>query len=413
MPARVLFLNRSYWPDVEASGQLLTELCEDLSEEFDVHVLAGQPNQNPDGTAFRRHGTERHHGVTIHRVWHTRFSKASLLGRAVNLFTFLISAAVAAFLVPRPDIVVTETDPFLLTVLGHWLQSIRGSRHVAYIQDLYPDVALALGKIRDGAITRCLAWQLTKALRTADLVVVLNDSVKHRVASRGVPEERLVVQPNWADTAQIRPLRNGNPVPQDASAKPFVVMYAGNHGLCHQLDQILDTAVLLRDRTDIHFAFVGDGVSKPGLVADAASEKLANVSFRPYVPKSELAENLSAADAHLLTLDPRVEHCIAPCKLYGILASGVPTIAVVNEHSVIGTLVRERRVGLVVPPEAPERLAEAVQYLAANRDQAREMGHRGRELAVAEFDRHQATARIADLLHGLVPATEPAHVPAT
>ena len=43
---RVMFINRSYWPDVEATGQLLTELCEDLAEDFDVTVICGQPGRS-------------------------------------------------------------------------------------------------------------------------------------------------------------------------------------------------------------------------------------------------------------------------------------------------------------------------------------------------------------------------------
>src|SRR5205809_801312 len=31
---RILFLNRSYWPEIEATGQLLTELLEDLARQF-------------------------------------------------------------------------------------------------------------------------------------------------------------------------------------------------------------------------------------------------------------------------------------------------------------------------------------------------------------------------------------------
>ena len=401
---RILFLNRSYWPDVEASGQLLTELCEDLAGEFDVHVIAGQPNQNPDGTSFRRQGVEIHHGVTIHRVWHTQFRKAWLVGRALNLLTFLVSAAIAALIVPKPDVIVTESDPFLLSIVGRWLKRFRGTKFVAYLQDLYPDVAIALGKVREGWLTRLVRSQLAAAHRTADRVIVLGEPMKQLLIASGIEKDRLLILPNWADTEQIRPLR-----PAGLNDR-FVVMYSGNHGLSQQLDQILDTAVLLRERDDVEFVFVGDGASKPQLVARAESEKLANVRFRPYVPKSELAESLSSADVHLLTLDPRVEHCLAPCKIYGILASGTPVIAVVNEDSLVGALVREHGVGLVVPPGSSVQLAEAVRRLAENRDLASDMGIRARALAVAEFDRRQATTRFAEMLNQVLATSHPVEV---
>src|SRR5580658_6473347 len=58
----VLVLNRSYWPDAEATGQLLTELCEDLAKEFEITVVAGQVNQNPAGVPYKSWGAECHRG---------------------------------------------------------------------------------------------------------------------------------------------------------------------------------------------------------------------------------------------------------------------------------------------------------------------------------------------------------------
>jgi hypothetical protein len=118
----VLFINRSYWPDAEASGQLLTELCEDLAGPFDVTVLAGQPNQNPDQVVFRRRGWETRNGVHIRRVRHSQFPKRFFLGRLINLVTFLLGASLAALIIRRPDIVVVETDPPLLCLLGAFLR---------------------------------------------------------------------------------------------------------------------------------------------------------------------------------------------------------------------------------------------------------------------------------------------------
>ena len=108
---RLLFVNRSYWPDAEATGQLLTELCEDLSARFDVHVIAGQPNSIVQDATFKKHGWDRRGNVAIHRLWHTRFPKANLLGRAVNYLTFVISATIAALTAPRPDLIVVQSDP--------------------------------------------------------------------------------------------------------------------------------------------------------------------------------------------------------------------------------------------------------------------------------------------------------------
>ena len=112
--ARIVLVNRCYWPDQEATGQLLTDLAEGLANEFDVHVLCGQPN-SPSTQSFLRRGIESHGGVTVHRVGHTRFAKRVPAGRIGNLVSFAWAAR--RYLRKRKltaDVFVAETDPFLL-----------------------------------------------------------------------------------------------------------------------------------------------------------------------------------------------------------------------------------------------------------------------------------------------------------
>ncbi len=115
---RLLFLNRSYWPDVEATGQLLTELCSDLAREHEVTVVAGRPNFVAGGAARGWITRERHAGVAVVRVNNPTFDKCSLLGRVWGLLGYLVLAAWAALWELRPDVVVVETDPPLLGALG-------------------------------------------------------------------------------------------------------------------------------------------------------------------------------------------------------------------------------------------------------------------------------------------------------
>ena len=97
----LLFLNRCYWPDVEATGQLLTELCGDLARRHHVTVIAGQPNfvQVSSQRLIQR---ETHEGVQIVRVRNSRFSKRSFAGRVFGLSGYLLLATWSAFTQRRP-----------------------------------------------------------------------------------------------------------------------------------------------------------------------------------------------------------------------------------------------------------------------------------------------------------------------
>jgi glycosyltransferase involved in cell wall biosynthesis len=396
---RVLFLNRSYWPDAEATGQLLTELCEDLAPTFDVMVVAGQPNQNPSGVKFRRAGWEIRNGVSVRRVWHSRFPKSFLPGRVLNLLSYLAAALVAALFVPRPDLIIVETDPPLLCLIAAFLRRWHRAKLVVYLHDIYPDIAVALGKIPDGRLTRWLRQLMFGTYRRADRVVVLSRDMRDLLIAAGVAAQQVDCIPNWIDTELIVPRQDCNAFRQRHGLDgQFVVMYSGNLGLCQRLEDVLEAARQLLDRTDILFLLVGAGALKSRLETLARDWHLSNVRFLPYQPKGELSESLSAADLHLVPLDPRVSSCLMPSKLYGVLAAGSPLLAVAPEDCELAELTRREGVGLVVPPGKPDALAEAISWSADHREDLQDMGIAARKLAEQQYDRALGTGKFAKLL---------------
>jgi glycosyltransferase involved in cell wall biosynthesis len=401
--SRLLFVNRSYWPCAEATGQLLTELCEDLSDRFDITVIAGQPNQNPENVPFRARGVEEHRGVRIHRVWNSRFPKRSLSGKACNLLTYLAGASLAAFGRIRPDAVIVETDPPLLCLLGALLQRWRRAKLVVYLQDVYPDLAVALGKLPDAFWTRWLRKLFFAVYRRADRVVVLSHEMRRLLIESGVSPERVVVVPNWVDTRRVQPQKDENRLrARYAGENQFVVMYSGNLGLCQRLEDLIEAAALLQDRTDIRFVLVGDGASRRPLEARVAELNLPNVAFFPYQPQQMLAESLSAADLHVVSLDPRVVGFLMPSKLYGALASGTAVLSIAPEHCDMSEVVRAAAVGLVAEPNRPESVAAAIRWAAEHRDELAEMGRRGWHLAQDEYDRARQTSRFGEMLEQML-----------
>jgi glycosyltransferase involved in cell wall biosynthesis len=400
-PLRVLVLNRSYWPDVEATGQLLTELCEELARDFAVTVIAGQPNHSFETGALP--ARETRNGVEIVRVRNRRYSKSSLWSRGVGLSSYLLLSTWQALRQPRPDVVIAESDPPMLGLLGATLRRWHRCKLVNYLQDLHPEVGLALGKLRPGPLAALLRATTQIGLRAADRVVVLGRDMRRRVVARGVREDRVAVIPNWSDTAAIRP---GPPSRALRAAwgvgDRFVVMYSGNLGLSQNLDQVLAAAELMTAEP-VAFVLAGEGASKERLQKRAAERGLGNVRFLPYAPKERLGESLGAADLHLVTLQAGLAGYIVPSKLYGILAAGRPYVAAVDAESEVAALTAEHGCGVRVAPDAPAELAAAIRRCAAAPAELTEMGRRGRALAETEFDRRRAADRFRETLSDLAP----------
>lgn len=396
---RVVFLNRSYWPDGEATGQLLTELCEDLAEKYDVTVIAGQPNHNPGNESFSRSAAFVHNGVTIERVRHPQWGKRTLVARAIGLVGFLVAATIRAFRIGRPDVVVVETDPFLLALLGGWLKSRYRCRLIVYLQDLYPDIAVALGKVREGWLTRFLRSRLARAYGQADAIVVLSGDMKNRLVDWGIDGSRIVCVENWVDTSAVYPVKVNNPFRvRESIQNKFVVMHSGNMGLSQFLDNVLNAAALIDESTNLELLLVGEGATRRDLEAQAKRLELKKVRFLTYQPREELAQSLSAADLHLISMHPDAHHCLMPSKFYGILASGTPILAIAAQESELAKLIREHKIGLCVAPGDPARLAESLTWCANHQDELLEMGNRARLVAVENYDRKRQTARFGELL---------------
>jgi glycosyltransferase involved in cell wall biosynthesis len=77
-------------------------------------------------------------------------------------------------------------------------------------------------------------------------------------------------------------------------------------------------------------------------------------------------------------------------------------VAAVSEESETGRFVKARQVGLVVPPEEPGLLAQAIRFLRDSPEEAERLGGNGRRVAEEEFDRRVVLKRFARHLESLV-----------
>ncbi|MFQ5668504.1 MAG: glycosyltransferase family 4 protein, partial [Candidatus Binatia bacterium] len=325
-----------------------------------------------------------------------RLPKRQLTGRLLNLGSYYGLAALGALRLPRPDVVVAETDPPLLGVLGAVLKARWGCRFVYYCQDIYPEVAEITGGVRSRALLRLLARGNRFAYRQADRIIVLGDDMRQRLLQKGVDARTIAVLPNWVDCDIIRPIVS-NPFRAQFGDR-FVVMYSGNLGLSQQLDTVLDAADQLRDDPRIVFVFIGEGARKAALQERGQQADLSNVRFFPYAPKTKLAESLGAADLHLIPLQAGLGGYLVPSKVHGVLAAGRPFIAMMDEDAAVAVLARAYRVGFVRPPGDAAALAQVVRDALLRPAELKSMGLRARALAEQQFHRPILTQRFSEIM---------------
>lgn len=410
---KICFFNRSYWPDQAATGELLTELAQDLvsRHECSVSVVAGRALRGSSGEAAggRLVGEESRHGVTIVRANGSRLSPGRFAGRAANYLTYFASATAASFRIGRPDVVVSLTDPPIIGLAALWAARRVGARFVFLCEDVFPEVAALVEDFHSRSVDAALERTNRYLLRQADAVVAVGDRMRRRlVDEKGADPARMHVISNWADCEAIAPGSKDNPFARaHGLTDRFVLMHSGNVGLAQDLDVLIEAADRLRSKNRLTIAIVGHGARRDALERMVAAREIGNVRFFPYQPKASLSDSFGTADAFLVSLKQGLEGYIVPSKVYGILAAGRPYIAATDPSCEAAVIARDAGCGIVTTPGDPDALAGAIVALYNNPDLTREMGIKARR-AAAQFDRRVAVQAYHDLFEKLAGAARAA-----
>ena len=394
----LLVLNQYYAPGYESTAHLLTELCEALAAEYEVTVITGTvaAAQKPENVT--------RNGVRVVRVGSTAFDRSRLSMRGMNYLSFFVLALVAALRQRRPDLVLCLSDPPFVSIVGVAVARRHRAPLVVVTQDVFPEIAVALGRLDNRVFVAILDRLVRLGLSQAQRVVAIGEHMRGRLRAKGVSDDVLRVIPNWTDTDALSPRPRENAwARENGLAGRFVVMHSGNLGYAQDLGTLIHAATFLRDLDDLEIVLVGTG-ARGGVLREQARDLLVPVRFLPYQPRERLPESLSSADVHVVGLAPGLAGYIVPSRLYGILAVGRPVIVHADAASETAEIVQAEQCGVVVPPADPEALADAIRAAHDGRLDLAGMAEAARRYAVREATRDVAIDRYRELLAELIHA---------
>jgi glycosyltransferase involved in cell wall biosynthesis len=386
----------------------MTDLAESLVERgVEVTALAGRSRYNGGPSLPSR---ELYRGVKVERAWATGFGKGSAAGRLSDYLSFYVGAAWRLARLPRHDIVLALTTPPLIGLVALIVGRARRMRTVSLVQDVYPEVAIALGTLRARSpLTRLLDYLGRLTLRGSDRIVVLGDCMRERIIAKlgQSAAPRIDVIPNWADRAQFEPVpsEEENPFTAEHDLRGrFVVLFSGNLGRVNEFETVLEAARMLRERREILFLFVGEGARAVEIKRFGERHGLENLRLLPYQPRASLRYSLAAGHALLVTLAEGLAGLSVPSKAYAILAAGRPILYVGDTRSDVARMVEEAGCGAVVAAGESERLAEVITAWADDRARLAELGALARALFEKRFDRERAVVAYLKTLEGCIEA---------
>jgi glycosyltransferase involved in cell wall biosynthesis len=280
---------------------------------------------------------------------------------------------------------------------------LRKRKYVCLLHDVYPDIAVRLGYLRQDGVFYWLWDKMNqRMMHAAAAVIVLGRDMEEKIREKLDLSEwgKIRTIPNWSDEDAIRPIEKGeNPFLREIGLSPstFIVQYSGNMGLSHGMETIVESASRLQD-IPVCFLFIGGGGKREKIGKMVADLRLENVLFLPYQPKEKLRYSLVCSDVSLVSLDEGVEGLSVPSKYYGILASGRPVIALMAERSEVAMSILESGCGYVIPPGNPDVLAEKIRYLFEHPEMVGEMGKKARKSLERNYSRRVVAEKYFDLL---------------
>jgi colanic acid biosynthesis glycosyl transferase WcaI len=393
----VYLVNRYFWPDESATSLLLTDLAEDLrAHGHEVHVFTSRQLYNQPAAHLPTHQIWQ--GIQIHRLNASCFGRRHFCGRLVDIITFHLALRYANNITVKPEAWFVMTDPPLVVNTVLQLRRQLEGRVIHHVDDVYPDLAMALGSLpRHGWFSSLLGRWAQAGLRNCDQVLALGECMAGVLKNKGVSADRLAITPPWADGSRLFPLDHGENRFRQEIGIPgdhLVVMYSGNMGLGHRFETILAAARSLAPNDKIHFVFIGEGARKPQIAAWRQTHNLSTMLMLPYQPRERLRETLSAGDIHLISLDAQVQGLIVPSKLAGILAVGRPVIFLGNEQNSIAAAILQAHCGYIIPEGEVNRLEEIIARLLNHPEHRRQLGEAARNLFERGYDRAVVVPKI-------------------
>lgn len=409
---RILIVGLNYAPEPVGIGPYTAGLAEELAARGStVEAIVGKPyypQWRPDpayaGKLWRRSNEA---GVALTRCAHYVPRDPGGLKRVVHLFSFACAALVPTLSAAlrrgerRPELVIAIA-PALLSVFTAWLAArFVGAKLWVHLQDFEVEAALATGLLGQRGLAARLALKLEAwLLRRADRISTISPQMCARLIAKGVAPAKVLELRNWADT-------RFKPDPKGAAelrrewglGERKVLLYSGNIARKQGIEVLIDAAWLLQQRHDLVFVICGEGPNRAVLATMA--EGLENVWLFDLQPVDRMGALLELATLHLLPQIAGAADLVLPSKLTNMLASGKPVVAT----AVMGTgLAQEvEGCGLVVPPEDPSALADAIAELVDDPLRCAKLGAVSRRRAAQRWEKGAIIDRFEQALDFLQP----------
>jgi hypothetical protein len=336
-----LIISQVYVPDPAAVGQHVADAAAEMARRG-YRTVVYTARHGYEDSSVEYAAREVRDGVEIRRLPWSSFGKNSVAIRLVAQILFLLQAMIRGLFIPRLCGVLVSTSPPACGIGGAVISLVRRVPLKFWVMDLNPDQLVVMKVLRPTSwpVKLFEAFNLATLWKCSD-VVVLDRFMGERVQRKHDVAQKLTVLPPWPLEERVldMPHAENSFRQRHVPEGKFVVMYSGNHTPANPLKTLLDAASGMQDEPRLQVMCIGGGGAKKE-VDDTVAAGATNIVSMPYQPVETLAQSLSAADLHVVSMGDDMVGIVHPCKIYGAMAMSRPVLFFGPAESHIGELLR-------------------------------------------------------------------------
>lgn len=402
---KILLITQVFYPDTVSVSQHLTDLAKKLVE--DGHEVSVYTSCYPYEEKIHRYSKSEHfQGVKIERLRQSSFGKRSTLARLLDFFTFYFSISIKLLLVKRKkfDVIVGTTVPPLLSFVGVIASKLKGIKFHYWVMDLQPELSISSGLIKKDSISAKLFTRLGDyIIRNSAGIISLDRFMTQYLYSRGAKRDSVKTIAVWPVMEKTYTgIRMSNPFRlENDFGDRVVIMYSGNHAYVHQLDTLLEAALILKEKSRYLFVFVGGGVRKKDVTEFRIKHNLANIVQLPFQPRENIHNSLGSSDIQVVILGNGHVGYTHPNKVYGAMYIGKPVLYIGPSESHVADLIYDLEGNISVQHGESQILAEKIEVLFSRSwDEINRIGENNLSYANENFHPEVLKQKMLDAIIG-------------
>lgn len=357
---KILYLHQYFKTNRVAGGTRSYEFSKFLSEENEVVVVTGEEIQDDDSLKFKVVSTK------------TKYSqKMNFFQRIYSFIHYLIKSIFLGNKEKDINIIFATSTPLTIGVPALILKKIKKARLIFEVRDVWPDIPIELGFIKNKIIIKFLKWLEMKIYKESNFIIVASEGMYENLVKKGVPSDKIAVIHNISNIYlydNITQEESRNEKKKYFLEKDFICIHPGTMGFVNGLDYILDVGKILQKKdSEIKFLLVGEGKEKEKLKKRIIDEGIENIDIIDSVPKAQVVKLIKMSDLGIMiTKKSKILEDNSANKFFDFLAASLPIV--INYGGWQKKVLEDNGVGYSCSADNPNDMAEKILMIKNSAD---------------------------------------------